>query len=619
MSTMTPTYTTPDKLPSYDVVVVGSGIAGCVAAITAAQAGARVALCCAGKLFGGSSFFEGTWGLGLIAPENHADEQDLCQTIAQVGEGAIDKDLVHCFVHNIAPALSWLQNSCHVTLRRASNTKKQQRDYLPCFDHKHRAWYGLEHDALKTGFEQQFLALGIDCYPQRCLVDIQTCGNDAEDDGTSGNGATSDEKVCGVELYDLLGKCFVHLACSSMVLATGGFGGLFSPTLTQPDVLSVAHSIALSHGASLVNAEFMQFMPCIVRPVRGVIFNEKTFKYARLNADINEMQSRSETQVESEAKNNDDWHNPLHDKRLLDQRSEHGPFSARLDDAAIDLAIDKSVTRTAQVQYELPAQLPEFMQTYFSWLQTTAQIKPGDPLEIALWPHASNGGLLIDTQTNCIGGPSGLYAAGECCGGMHGADRLGGLSSANGLVFGRIAGSAAAAHALGTDHTHITMQTQGAVCRQAQRFSGQVLPQRTLVTQYLQQIRACMQRYAGIRRCAEGLQQAKTLLEKLRMQMGASLVPASLVPVGQCVVDQASPKQNSDQNVNELRYGTILCYNLLQEALLVLHAMNWRAESRGSHYRSDAPHKLPRFEGMQKVSLDPHDHTIVYSELLDTL
>ena len=100
------------------VLVVGSGIAGTCAAVRAAEvlrekqenstvcsevcsgissersyAEARrknpsVMLACQGPLFSGSSFFEGTWGLGLIAPSNTKDEDDLAQTILQVGCGA---------------------------------------------------------------------------------------------------------------------------------------------------------------------------------------------------------------------------------------------------------------------------------------------------------------------------------------------------------------------------------------------------------------------------------------------------------------------------------------------------------------------------------------------------
>ena len=68
-----------------DVLVVGSGIAGCMSAICAAEDGARVCLASAGPLFSGSSFFEGTWGLGCIAPDGETDAEDLVATIMDVG------------------------------------------------------------------------------------------------------------------------------------------------------------------------------------------------------------------------------------------------------------------------------------------------------------------------------------------------------------------------------------------------------------------------------------------------------------------------------------------------------------------------------------------------------
>ena len=65
----------------WDVLVVGSGIAGLAAALEAAGAGRAVALITGAKLFSGSSFYPGTWGLGLIGPENEADQADLVDTI----------------------------------------------------------------------------------------------------------------------------------------------------------------------------------------------------------------------------------------------------------------------------------------------------------------------------------------------------------------------------------------------------------------------------------------------------------------------------------------------------------------------------------------------------------
>ena len=72
---------------SCDVLVLGSGIAGITAALTAAEAGRSVILACKGKLFSGSSFYPGTWGLGLVGPADESDEADLAATIEAVGCG----------------------------------------------------------------------------------------------------------------------------------------------------------------------------------------------------------------------------------------------------------------------------------------------------------------------------------------------------------------------------------------------------------------------------------------------------------------------------------------------------------------------------------------------------
>ena len=73
---------------SFDVVVVGGGIAGCCAAIEAARAGASVCLASASGVFSGSSFYPGTWGLGLVGPRDASDIDDMVETILHVGRGA---------------------------------------------------------------------------------------------------------------------------------------------------------------------------------------------------------------------------------------------------------------------------------------------------------------------------------------------------------------------------------------------------------------------------------------------------------------------------------------------------------------------------------------------------
>jgi L-aspartate oxidase len=82
-----------------DVLVAGSGIAGLMAALEAAEAGCTVCLLTSAKLFSGSSFYPGTWGLGLIGPEDESDRADLCASIQRVGCNMASPEMVEAFVN----------------------------------------------------------------------------------------------------------------------------------------------------------------------------------------------------------------------------------------------------------------------------------------------------------------------------------------------------------------------------------------------------------------------------------------------------------------------------------------------------------------------------------------
>lgn len=110
-------------MESTDVLVIGSGIAGLCAAIEAACTGAAVTVASAGKTMSGSSFFPGTWGLGLIGPVDEDDEQDLIGTIQTVGGGVADLELVQTFVHGIPRQL----NGSSKTWALSSSVRKALR------------------------------------------------------------------------------------------------------------------------------------------------------------------------------------------------------------------------------------------------------------------------------------------------------------------------------------------------------------------------------------------------------------------------------------------------------------------------------------------------------------
>lgn len=287
-------------MESTDVLVIGSGIAGLCAAIEAARTGATVTVASAGKTMSGSSFFPGTWGLGLIGPVNENDEQDLIDTIQTVGGGVADPELVQTFVHGIPQAIEWLEQDLGVELQRPQSAESaQQKQFIPCFDHKTRMWRGLTRKPLEDALTTlDRVARHSACSPAMSLFDL------VED--TNG-------RITGTVLYDLTKDRIVPFAAKATIIAAGGTGGLFERSLTSADVLSSSQAIALAHGASLTNVEFMQMMPGFIEPKQNLVFNEKTWRYVHVDQPVDI----------ADGKLND----------LLEQRSGYGPFTSRLPPA----------------------------------------------------------------------------------------------------------------------------------------------------------------------------------------------------------------------------------------------------------------------------------------------
>ncbi|MEG2700155.1 MAG: FAD-binding protein, partial [Hungatella sp.] len=151
-----------------DVLVMGAGLAGCIAAISAAQAGAKVCLVSSTEIFSGSSFYPGTWGLGLIAPDGTEDETDLVETILRVGEQVADRHLVEIFVSHITESIQYLEQM-GMHLKEAEN--KGEREFIPCFDHKNRSWHGLLQNEMREIFLQKMEALTITCLPYTQIIE----------------------------------------------------------------------------------------------------------------------------------------------------------------------------------------------------------------------------------------------------------------------------------------------------------------------------------------------------------------------------------------------------------------------------------------------------------------
>lgn len=508
-------------MESTDVLVIGSGIAGLCAAIEAARTGATVTVASAGKTMSGSSFFPGTWGLGLIGPVNEDDEQDLIDTIQTVGGGVADPELVQTFVHGIPHAIEWLEQDLGVELQRPQSAESaQQKQFIPCFDHKTRMWRGLTRKTLEDALTTRIESLGIRLLPRHELIDL------IED--TPG-------KIVGATLYDRTNKHLVPMAAKATIIAAGGTGGLFERSLTSADVLSSSQAIALAHGATLTNIEFMQMMPGFIEPKRNLVFNEKTWRYVHVDQPVDIADDKLDD--------------------LLEQRSGYGPFTSRLASRAIDLVIDQAGAEGLALHYDFPREdIPEFVQTFATWLQDEHGIVPTDEMRVAMYAHAANGGIKIDKTAHT--GVEGLYACGEATGGMHGADRIGGLSSANGIVFGRIAGTSAAQAA----------QNEPEVAPKADIALPQYGIATTVAERLTRSLKHTMSTHCMINRTETGLSEALQQLESLQDKA------------------MALSKPHTDDSEIAALARLQSQIRLAQE---MVKAMRKRTESLGSHYRAD--------------------------------
>ncbi|MGN0295434.1 MAG: FAD-dependent oxidoreductase [Lachnospiraceae bacterium] len=518
-----------------DVLVIGSGIAGVSAALSAAEAGKRVILACYGKLFSGSSFYPGTWGLGLIGPENRTDEQDLADTIQKVGCGMADPEMVRTFVSGISPAVDRLR-SMGVKLRRADDG--EQKEYIPCFDHKHRDWNGIEFDSAGVIFLRRLSELKVTVLSGCQLLELVK--------------PEEADRVCGAVF--LKEDQIFFLGCGALVLATGGYGSIFRYHLCTEDITGIGQYLALQAGCRLVNMEFMQMMPGYISPAYKTIFNEKTFRFTDMRkADGSELLSSEE-------------------KRQLILRSTHGPFTSRLESGVVDFALFRAFMedeRGVAVSYtdEMRRNTPEFVKVYFDWLKKARGITMEDTVHIGIFAHAANGG--IKTAPDTSAGVEGLFAAGEVTGGMHGADRIGGLSTANGLVFGEKAGLSAAEDSEKTAGHKIYRRKscffEPAVwemdsCRVARKVLQNIMSQNAMIL-----------------REESGLSSALEQVRRLR----------------ECLADKAEPLKDMGAGAVKAAAQTRLLQAQLGTAESILQAALLRKESRGAHYRMDYPEENP--------------------------
>src|SRR3954465_8848016 len=441
---------------SYDVLIIGAGGAGLRAAISAHEAGLRVAIICK-SLFGKAHtvMAEG----GCAAAMGNANSNDNWQVHFRdtMRGGKFLNNWRMAELHaQQAPDRVWELETYGALFDRTKDGKISQRNFGA------HEYPRLAHVADRTGLElirtmqQKIVSLQQD--------DAKKNGHPGADEGrlkvfaettiteliTDASGA-----IAGAYGYYRETGDFVLFKAPAVVLATGGIGKSFKVTSNSWECTGDGMALALRAGSTLLNMEFVQFHPTgMVWPpsVKGILVTEgvrgdggvlKNSEGRRFMFDyVPDVFRAQYAETETEA---DAWYtDPEHNKRTPDllprdevARAINSEVKAGRGSPRGGVFLDIASRRSAEfIHKRLPSMYPQFRE--LADVDITKE-----PMEVGPTCHYVMGGVEVDPDTGMSTVP-GLFAAGECSGGMHGSNRLGGNSLSDLLVFGRRCGLGAA-------------------------------------------------------------------------------------------------------------------------------------------------------------------------------
>ena len=268
-------------------------------------------------------------------------------------------------------------------------------------------------------------------------------------------GAGDSKRISGAFGYWRESGRFILFEAPAIVMATGGIGKSYKVTSNSWEYTGDGHALALRAGASLINMEFVQFHPTgMVWPpsVKGILVTEgvrgdggvlknsegKRFMFDYIPPVFKGQYAETEDEADQWLKDNDSARRtpdllPRDEvARAINSEVKAGrnsPHGGVFLDIASRLPAD-------EIKRRLPSMYHQFIELAEVDITT-------DAMEVGPTCHYVMGGIEVDPDTGAATVP-GLFAAGECSGGMHGSNRLGGNSLSDLLVFGRRAGLGAA-------------------------------------------------------------------------------------------------------------------------------------------------------------------------------
>ncbi len=569
----------------HDVLVIGAGGAGLRAAIEAAAGGVSVGLVCKSLL--GKAHTVMAEGGVAAALANVDDRDDWRVHFADTMRGGqyVNNWRMAELHAKESPARVRELEAWGALFDRTEDGRILQRNFGG-----HR-YPRLAHVGDRTGLEMirtlqdHGIHRGIDVHMECTVLTLLTDG----------------QRVAGAFGYDRERGRFRTFAAKAVVLATGGIGRAYSITSNSWEYTGDGHALAYRAGADLQDMEFVQFHPTgMVWPpsVRGILVTEgvrgeggvllnnqgRRFMFDDIPENYRAQTAATPdegwryTQGDKNARRPPELLTRDHVARCIVREVREGRGSPHggvyLDVAWIKERLPKAAEH---IKKKLPSMYHQFKQ--LADIDITAE-----PMEVGPTTHYIMGGIRVhgDTQMSSV---PGLFAAGECAAGLHGANRLGGNSLSDLLVFGKRAGEYAAEFAREHDAARVdAAQVEDAArCALApfERNGGEG------AYQVQHDLQSMMQDLVGIARRED---------EMLRALDGIAALGARASRVG----------VTGNREYNPGWHTALDLPNLFTVSEAITRAAIERKESRGGHFRDDHPEKDPSFGGFNIIVRKGH-------------
>ena len=565
---------------SYDVIVIGAGGAGLRAAIEAREAGKRTAII-SKSLFGKAHTVMAEGGCAAAMGNANPNDNWMVHFRDTMRGGKFLNNWRMAELHaQEAPDRVWELETYGALFDRTPEGKISQRNFGG------HTYPRLAHVGDRTGLElirtlqQKIVSLQQDDFAEHGDYDAmlkvyaECTVTDLIKDGEQMAGALAYWRESGRHLL---------FEAPAIIMATGGVGKSYKVTSNSWEYTGDGHALALRAGAKLINMEFLQFHPTgMVWPpsVKGILVTESVrgdggvltnSEGKRFMFDY--IPDVFKAQYATTEEEGDRWYEDADNNR-------RPPELLPRDEVARAINSEVKAGRGSphggvflDVSSRMPAEtiikrLPS-MHHQFKELADVDITK--EPMEVGPTCHYVMGGIEVDPDTGAAS-VAGLFAAGECSGGMHGSNRLGGNSLSDLLVFGRRSGAGAVAY---VDGLSVRPKLNDADVKESQERS--VAPfgdgsQEGAENPYTlhQELQQAMNELVGIIRVESEIQEALDRLAELKQRAKNMVV-------------------EGHRQFNPGWHLALDLRNMLVVSEAVAKAALTRTESRGGHTREDHP------------------------------